>query len=121
MRESSVDPGVPLLHVNTSSSSNESHHLLVHNALLGLRSQNWSSAYQDAKKVTLDRFFRLLRTYPHVESIDIRPSVMGYITNALARIGGGELEEAIRVFDLAFCNCNPNESDLLLLIKVCDS
>lgn len=43
---------------------------------------------------------------------------MGYITAAIAQIGKGEPEEAIRVFDLAFWNCNPNESDLLLLIKV---
>jgi hypothetical protein len=26
----------------------------------------------------------------------------------------------MQVFDLAFGNCNPNESNLLLLIKVCD-
>ncbi|KAF8547530.1 hypothetical protein OG21DRAFT_1517260 [Imleria badia] len=31
----------------------------------------------------------------------------------------GESEEAMQVFDLAFRNCNPNESELLLLIKVC--
>lgn len=43
---------------------------------------------------------------------------MGYISKALAQIGMGELEEAMQVFDLAFGNCNPNESNQLLLIKV---
>ena len=43
---------------------------------------------------------------------------MGYIVQALAQIGMGEPEKAMQVFDLAFGNCNPNESNLLLLIKV---
>ena len=45
---------------------------------------------------------------------------MGYITKALAQIGIGQLEEAMQVSDLAFGNCNSKESNLLLLIKVCD-
>jgi hypothetical protein len=45
---------------------------------------------------------------------------MGYIAKALAQIGKGESEKAMQVFDLAFGNCNPIESNLLLLIKVCD-
>jgi hypothetical protein len=45
---------------------------------------------------------------------------MGYIAKALAQIGKGESEKAIRVFDLAFRICSPNESNFLLLIKVCD-
>ena len=45
---------------------------------------------------------------------------MGYITKALAQIGMGQSEEAMRIFDLGFANGNPKESNLLLLIKVCD-
>lgn len=45
---------------------------------------------------------------------------MGYIAKALAHIGKGESEEAMQVFDLVFRNCNPEESNLLLLIKVCN-
>jgi hypothetical protein len=59
-------------------------------------------------------------THPHVKSLVTRPSAMGYIAKALAQIGMGEPEEAMQVFDLAFGNCNPKESNLLLLIKVCD-
>ena len=43
---------------------------------------------------------------------------MGHIVKALAQIGMGEPERGMQVFDLAFGNCNPNESNLLLLIKV---
>ncbi|KAF8551190.1 hypothetical protein OG21DRAFT_317044 [Imleria badia] len=42
---------------------------------------------------------------------------MGYISQALAQIGIGEPEEAMQIFDLAFGNSNPKESNLLLLIK----
>ena len=45
---------------------------------------------------------------------------MGYVAKALAQIGMGEPEEAMQAFDLAFRNGNPKESDLMLLIKVCD-
>ena len=59
-----------------------------------------------------------MSTHPHVKSIVIRPSAMGHIAKALAQVGKGDPEKAMQVFDLAFRNCNPNESDLLLLIKV---
>ena len=62
----------------------------------------------------------LMSTHPHVKSINAQPSAMGYITKALAQIGMGQPEEAMQIFDLAFGNCNPKESSLLLLIKVCN-
>ena len=46
---------------------------------------------------------------------------MGHIAKALAQIGMGEPEKAMQVFDLAFGDCDPNESNFLLLIKVCNS
>ena len=42
-----------------------------------------------------------MTTHPHVKSILIRPSVMGYIVEALAQFGMGEPEKAMQVFDLA--------------------
>ena len=63
----------------------------------------------------------LMSTHAHVKSIDAQPSAMGYITKALAQIGMGQPEEAMQIFDLAFGNCSPKESNLLLLIKVCNS
>ncbi|KAF8547519.1 TPR-like protein [Imleria badia] len=100
MRESSVNVDTLVSDVDPSTSSSDIHHILAHNALLQVRSQNWSSAYEDAQK-----------------SIATRPSAMAHIVKALAQIGMGETEKALWVFDLAFGNCNPKESNLLLLIK----
>ena len=45
---------------------------------------------------------------------------MAHIVKALAQIGMGQTEESLQAFDLAFGNCDPKESNLLLLVKVCD-
>ena len=61
MCEDSNDHGGPL------NSLSENHYVLVQNALLSIRSQNWSSAYLDAKKVSLDPLLHMLTfTYPPV-------------------------------------------------------
>ncbi|KAF8550860.1 TPR-like protein [Imleria badia] len=100
MRKNSVDADKLISVPDPSTSSSDIHHVLAHNALAKVRSENWSSAYEDAEK-----------------SLVTRPSAMGYISKALAQIGMGEPEEAMSVFDLAFANCNPKDSSLLLLIK----
>ncbi|KAF8555429.1 hypothetical protein OG21DRAFT_1521769 [Imleria badia] len=101
MCESSVNADTIILDSVPLTSSSDAHHVLAHNALVNVRSEKWSSAYEDAEK-----------------SIVARPSAMGYIVKSLAQIGKGEPEVAMQVFDLAFGNCNPNESNLLLLIKL---
>ncbi|KAF8555588.1 TPR-like protein [Imleria badia] len=100
MRESSVSADTLISDPDPSVSLSDIHHVLVHNALVMIRSENWSSAYEDAKK-----------------SIGARPSAMGYITKALAQIGMGEPEDSMQSFDLVFGNCEPKEGNLLLLIK----
>jgi hypothetical protein len=121
MRDSSVSADTLISDLDTSNSSSDIYQMLAHNALVKVRSQIWSSAYEDANKAIFHSLIRvLMSTHLHVKSIDIRPSAMGYIAKALAQIGKGELENAMQVFDLAFGNCNPIESNLLLLIKVCD-
>ena len=121
MRDSSVNADTLISDLDPLNSSSNIHQVLAHNALLKVRSQIWSSAYEYANKVIV-RFLMhvLMFIYPHVKSINIRQSAMGYIAKALAQIGMGEPEKAMDVFDLAFGNCHPNESNLLLLIKVCD-
>ena len=119
MRGSSVNADSLISDYDRSSSS-DIHQVLAHNALLKVRSQNWSSAYEDANKVILSCHPCTYVRSSHVKSIVIRPSAMGHIAKALAQIGMDEPEKATQVFDLAFGNCNPNESNLLLLIKVCD-
>ncbi|KAF8546271.1 hypothetical protein OG21DRAFT_1491411 [Imleria badia] len=100
MRQNSVNADSLISDPNPSTSSSDIHHVFAHNALVNVRSKDRSSAYANARK-----------------SIDARPSTMGYIAKALAQIGMGEPEKAVQVFDLAFANCNPDESNLLLLIK----
>ncbi|KAF8549449.1 hypothetical protein OG21DRAFT_1447848 [Imleria badia] len=100
MRESFVNADTLISAPDSSTSSSDIHHVLAHNALVKVRSENWSSAYEDAEK-----------------SVVTRPSAMSYIAKALAQIGKGEPEEALQVFDLVFGDCNPKESNLLLLIK----
>ena len=51
MRESSVNPDTLISDLDQSISSTDIHHVLVHNALLKVRSQIWGSAYEDANKV----------------------------------------------------------------------
>ena len=117
MCESSISKDTPLLYDDSPASASEV--LPVHNALSHIRSQNWSSAFQDANKVMSDYLFHIpTLIYPHIGSIGVRPSTMGYVAEALAQIGMGEPEKAIQTFDLVFWNSSTN--DLLLLLKVCE-
>ena len=119
MRENSVSANTVL---DPSNSSGDIHHVLAHNALVKVCSENWREAYEDAKQVILHILTRaFVLNYSRVKSIIARTSAIGYIVKALAQIGKGEPEDAMQVLDLAFRNCNPNESHLLLLVKVCGS
>ncbi|KAF8550012.1 TPR-like protein [Imleria badia] len=100
MHQNSVNADSLISDPDSSTSSSDIHHVFAHNALVNVRSKDRSSACANARK-----------------SIDARPSTMGYIAKALAQIGIGEPEKAVQVLDLAFANCNPDESNLLLLIK----
>ena len=54
-----------------------------------------------------------------IKSLEVQPSVIGYIAKALGHIGQGESQAGLRIFDLAFMCCNPEETAFLLLIRVC--
>ena len=55
MRENSVNADTLISDPHPSTSSSDIHQVLAHNALLKVRSEIWSSAYEDASKVILDR------------------------------------------------------------------
>lgn len=58
-------------------------------------------------------------TYLHTpKSLVIQPSVVGHIAKAMALIGNGEGETAIRLFDLVFGHCDSDDNKILLVIKV---
>lgn len=120
MHQNSVNADSLISDPDPSTSLSDIHHVFAHNALVNVRSKAPSSAYAYARKVTCHFLLDVcVSTDSHVKSIDARPSVMGCIAKALAQFGMGEPEKAVQVFDLAFANCNPDESNLLLLIKVC--
>ena len=121
MCENSVSSDTLISVPDPSFSSSDIHHVLAHNALVKVRSANWSSAYEDAQKVISHCLVGVLvYTHPPLKSIVTRPSAMAHIVKALAQIGMGQTEESLQAFDLAFGNCDPKESNLLLLVKVCD-
>ena len=60
MRESSVNQDILVSDRDQSISSSHSHHVLAHNALMKVRSQIWSSAYEDANKVIYHSVIRVV-------------------------------------------------------------
>ncbi|KAH7905044.1 hypothetical protein BJ138DRAFT_1165467 [Hygrophoropsis aurantiaca] len=79
---------------------NPNHHLLANRALLRARLQGWEGAINDAEK-----------------SIEIQPSVIGYIAKSVALVGDGRVKDGYRACDLAFAHCDSNDVDFLLLVK----
>ncbi|KAH0833010.1 hypothetical protein J3R83DRAFT_11995 [Lanmaoa asiatica] len=51
------------------------------------------------------------------KSIEVQGSVIGHIAHAMARVGNGEHESVMRVFDLVFTEGLPTENKFILLIK----
>ncbi|KAF8557544.1 hypothetical protein OG21DRAFT_1482211, partial [Imleria badia] len=75
-------------------------HALAQRALVRSRLKQTDMAMVDAKK-----------------SIEAQRSVIGYIANAVSRIGNGDHESVIRAFDLVFTDGLATDNNFLLLIK----
>ncbi|KAF8126560.1 hypothetical protein EV363DRAFT_1434140 [Boletus edulis] len=84
----------------TFNTPDKRHLALATRALVRSQLQHWDLAIEDAEK-----------------SIEIEPSVTGYIAMSVALIGNGQKEQGCRVFDLAFRHCDSTHMDTLLLIK----
>ncbi|KAI6045486.1 hypothetical protein EDC04DRAFT_2598785 [Pisolithus marmoratus] len=52
-----------------------------------------------------------------IKSLEIQPSSIGYIAMAVALLGQGDQEGALRTFDLAFHDCEVQDNRFLLLLK----
>jgi WD40 repeat protein len=83
-------------------SRNPSHHALASRALVRARLRQWDAAIADA-----------------TESIEIQPSVIGYIAKSVALVGNGEKHKAYRTCDIASVRFHSTHVTFLLLIKVC--
>ncbi|KAF8557228.1 WD40 repeat-like protein [Imleria badia] len=88
------------LTVSITNSRGQNHSALANRALVRAHLRLWDLAIDDAEK-----------------SINIRPSVIGYIAKSLALIGGGKKAQGCRVYDFVFRHCHRIDVDLLLLIK----
>ncbi|KAF8552626.1 WD40 repeat-like protein [Imleria badia] len=88
------------LTVTITKSRQKDHLAFANRALVRAHLQHWDLAIDDATK-----------------SINICPSIIGYIAKSVALIRKGEKAEGCRVYDLVFRHCHRNEVDFLLLIK----
>ena len=95
-------------------------HTLAHRAVVRARSKRWEMAIGDAKEVSSsgNLAFYVVFTIVH-QSIKVQRSIIGYIAHAIALVGNGEHESALRAFDLVFTEGLPNDNKFLLLIRVC--
>lgn len=102
-----------------TSSENISHFAFANRALVRAHLRHWDLAIDDAEKVGLRLLSHtLVLILDHHKSINIHPSVIGYIAKSVGLISKGEKAKGCRVYDLVFRHCRPNEVDFLLLIKV---
>ncbi|KAH0838860.1 WD40-repeat-containing domain protein [Lanmaoa asiatica] len=91
-----------LLTQEITESRDPGHHVLASRALVRAHLRHWEAAIVDATK-----------------SINIRPTVIGYIAKSIALVGNGERHEAYRACDIAFEHFHSTHVSFLLLIKVC--
>ncbi|KAI6098485.1 hypothetical protein F5141DRAFT_1205368 [Pisolithus sp. B1] len=89
-----------LLSEEMTSASTPIHHLLANRALVRAHLKHVALAIEDGK-----------------ESLRVQPSPIGYIAMAVALLGQGDPEGALRIFDLAFHDCEFGDIRFLLLLK----
>ncbi|KAF8549281.1 TPR-like protein [Imleria badia] len=83
-----------------ANSGNKDHFALANRAVVRARLQHWDLAIDDAE-----------------QSINVRPSIIGYIAKSLALIGARQKARGCRAYDFVFRHCHPGDIDLLLLTK----
>ncbi|KAH0834960.1 WD40-repeat-containing domain protein [Lanmaoa asiatica] len=67
-------------------------------------------------KITLRNLCDILPA-SYLTSIEVQRSVIGHIASAMAHVGDGEYESAMRAFDLVFTEGFPTENKFFLLIR----
>ena len=82
-----------------------------------LRSE-WDAAIADATEVFLALLSHALSLI-YMKSIEIKPSVIGYIAKSVALVGKGEKHKAYQTCDIASMRFHSTQVPFLLLIKVC--
>jgi hypothetical protein len=91
-----------LLTAAIPTSQDSRHHVLASRALVRTRLEHSDAALDDAEK-----------------SIEIQPSVIGYIAKSVAHVRQGKKYDGYRACDIAFERFHSTHVSFLLLIKVC--
>ncbi|KIK21827.1 hypothetical protein PISMIDRAFT_11981 [Pisolithus microcarpus 441] len=89
-----------LLSEEIKSASSPSHNLLACRAIVRARLKRVALAMEDGK-----------------QSLRVQPSPIGYIAMAVALLGQGDREGALRIFDFAFHDCERDDIRFILLLK----
>lgn len=55
----------------------------------------------------------------YVQSINVEPSMFGYIIERFALVGDGEKHKAYRVCDIVLQHCHSSHIPFLFLLRVC--
>jgi len=108
-----------LLTAAVNKSPNPTHHALASRALVRARLRQSDAAIADATQVLVTLLsFSLMLTLTYAKSIEVEPSIIGYIAKSVALIGTGEKYKAYRACDIAFAHSHSCHVNFLLLIKV---
>ena len=103
--------------IHESRNPSPIHDALASRALVRARLRQWDAAIADATKVPVALFSHAL-TLIYIKSIEIEPSVIGYIAKSVALVGSEERHKAHRTCDIALVRFHPTYITFLLLIKV---
>ncbi|KAH0838810.1 WD40-repeat-containing domain protein [Lanmaoa asiatica] len=107
-----------LLTQEIADSRYANHHILASRALVRARLQHWDAAIDDAKQVFATLLSHTLTLMPmYIKSVNIQPSIIGYIAMGVALVGKGKRHEAYRACDIAFEHFHSTHVSFLLLIK----
>lgn len=95
------------------------HHSLANRAFIRAHLEDWGGASEDAQQVSSCCIPHLpVFTHVRIKSLEVQPSVVGYVAKAIAHVGQGESAAGIRTFDLALLHCSLEEIGFLLLLRV---
>ncbi|KIK15521.1 hypothetical protein PISMIDRAFT_16481 [Pisolithus microcarpus 441] len=107
-----------LLSKKIGSTPRPSHYLLAYRAMVRARLKYVALAIEDSEEVDVPfRYPSHMLTYKRLKSLRVQSSPIGYIAMAVALLGEGDREGALRTFDFAFHDCELDDIRIILLLK----
>ncbi|KAG9309660.1 hypothetical protein JVU11DRAFT_10329 [Chiua virens] len=97
--------------------SNPTHDALAVCALIRTHLGEWETALDTTEMVTSYSLLQYSHVHPHVKSLRIKSSPIGQIARSIALVSAGKQDVALDEMDFVFCDCDPSDIKLLLVIK----